>query len=131
MHFEKKRQYPSNHYSPDPPEVQGLKTISIGYSLGARFHHQVLPRLLSGAADGPRRPRRDGHLRAAAARPGRERDGRAVEGGCLSSGPLGSISEVQVIRYFILLHRARSWLYRRRSLKVNTNFSAFFEIYMI
>ena len=82
---------------PFPPEVQGLKTISIGYSLGARFHHQVLPRLLSGAADGPRRSRRDGHLRAAAARPGGQRDGRAVEGGCLSSGPLGSISEAQVI----------------------------------
>ena len=43
--------------------------------------------------------------------------------------PWAQNKEVQVIRYFIHLHRARPRLYRRRSLQVRIHISAFFEIY--
>ena len=49
-----------------------------------------------------------------------ERESMEQERERLATRALGSISEVPVLRYFIHLLSARSRLYRRRSLQVNT-----------
>ena len=71
--------------------------------------------------------------RSASSRTGRSRTSRLRTAGSSAAATWrstrGSRYDVDVVRYFILLHRARSRLYRRRSLEVDTYFSAFFDIY--
>ena len=60
-----------------------------------------------------------------------ERDSRPVEKMLTQQDKFVGLKhkKQKYIRYFILLHLARSRLYRRRSLQENIHVSAFFEIY--